>query len=173
MIFTGFKRKTNQFFFNKKINEFILQNNSSTSNTIKNVLIFCDDESIQAELIKQLINLLGVEKESVKCFVFLKKKDSKKRIENAVYPSDFGWYGNIKSKDLKECLTKKYDLLINYNKVDNLYTNIVLLQCNSAFNVGFSHLNNKLYQLLISCEKGDFKCFNTELKKYLTILKKL
>ncbi|MDV7188495.1 hypothetical protein R3X25_14490 [Lutibacter sp. TH_r2] len=173
MIFTGFKRKTNQFFFKKKIKEFNLQNSDSTSNKVKSVLFFCDSEEKQVELIEQISEFLLVDKELIKPFVFLNKKVKNKKVENAIYPSDFGWFGNIKSEELSSCLTKKYDLLINYNKVDNLYANIVLLQCNSAFNVGFSYLNNKLYQLLISCEKGDFKCFNSELKKYLTILNKL
>ena len=173
MIFTGFKRKTNQFFFKKKIEEFILQESNLTTSKVKSVLFFTDNEEDLAILTNQLVDLLNVKRESINSYVFLNKKNKNKVVENAIYPNDFGWYGNIKSEDLKNCLTKKYDLLINYNKVDNLYANIVLLQCNSKFNVGFSHLNNKLYQLLISCEKGDLKCFNTELKKYLTILNKL
>ena len=93
--------------------------------------------------------------------------------ENKISAADFGWYGKIKSEKLKFILTKNYDLLINYSKIDNIYLNLLILQCKVGFRVGFSHLDNRFYDLTINCESSNFALFNREMKKYLQILKKI
>ncbi len=64
-------------------------------------------------------------------------------------------------------------MLINYSKVENLYSNLLILQSKTAFKVGFSYQNNELYELMIDCKSGDYGTFNAELEKYLTILNKI
>ena len=173
MIFTGFKRKTNQIFFNKKLIE--LQKNSEVSSNkkIENVLVLLSNPENQDEIIKDLSRKLNLSIHHFDVLIFQPKKDKNNLIENAFYSTDFGWYGKFRSVFLKDILTKKYDLLINYYKVDNIYVNLLLLQCKCDFRVGFAILNKALFQLLIDCDTNDYKLFNEELKKYLTILKKL
>jgi hypothetical protein len=173
MIFTGFKRKTNQIFFNKKLIELQNKNEISSKGKIEYVLVVLDNPEIQEVIIKDLSEKLELKVDRFQVVIFKSKKDMKHLVENGFYPTDFGWYGKIKSDFLNTLLTKKYDLLISYNKVDNIYVNLLLLQCKSNFKVGFANLNEALFQLLIDCEKDNYKLFNEELKKYLTILKKL
>ena len=173
MILTGLKRKTNQIFFNKKLIEFQNRDEICSHKKVKKVLILLSEFEYQDEILKDRSEKLEIAIHQFQVMIFQAKKDKNNLIENAYYPSDFGWYGKINSSFITDILTKKFDLLINYNKIDNIYTNLLLLQCNSDFNVGFAKLNKTLFQLLIDCEIDDFKLFNGELKKYLTILKKL
>jgi len=173
MIFTGFKRKTNQIFFNKKLIELQNQGDVSCNKNIESVLVVLDNPENQDKIIKDLSKKLNRAKNCFEVVIFQPKKDKNNLIENAFYPTCFGWYGKIKSIFFKDILTKKYDLLINYNKVDNIYVNLLLLQCKADFKVGFANLNKALYQLVIDCETDDYELFNEEIKKYLTILNKL
>jgi len=173
MIFTGFKRKTNQIFFNKKLIELQKNREVTSNNKVENVFVILNNTENQDEIIRDLSEKLSLASHKFNVVVFQPKKDKNNRIENAFYPTDFGWYGNIKAIFLKDVLTKKYDLLINYNKVDNIYINLLILQCKSDFKIGFANLNKALFQLLIDCDTDNYTLFNEELKKYLTILKKL
>ncbi|SDX53478.1 hypothetical protein SAMN05444411_106163 [Lutibacter oricola] len=173
MIFTGFKRKTNQIFFNKKLTEFVNETKEESSKKINNIIVIIDAINDEESIVKELSSLLKVDKSNITTVIAVNKKNKKAPIENSFSGADFGWRGKVKSDYLKNILTKKYDLLINYSKVDNLYVNLLILQCKSVFNAGFTHLNNELYQLLVDCEPDDYTVFNSELKKYLTILKKL
>ena len=173
MIFTGIKRKSNQLFFNKKVKELTANTTETTSGKIKNVLIILDDISLKEEILANLNNNLGIQKNTIETLIFL-QKTSKEKDDNHIFSQkDFGWYGKINNEILKNILTKKYDLLINYSKVDSLYNNIVLLHSKTAFKVGFANLDNRFYHLLINCKTSEIALFNKELKKYLEILNKI
>jgi len=173
MIFTGFKRKTNQIFFNKQLPILLKKSNETPLSKVKKVLVLLDDIELKQIILTDLKKVLDLQEEDIEIIVF-QMKNKKLNIEETVFlPKDFGWYGKIKSKALNNILTKKYDLLINYSKVDNIYSNLLLLQSETAFKVGFAHLDNRLYQLTISCKLEEIELFNMELKKYLTILKRV
>lgn len=173
MIFTGIKRKSNQLFFNKKVNELTTDIAESSSNKIKNILILLDDISLKDEILANIKNNLGVQGDAIKTLIFI-QKTPKIKDDNLIFTSkDFGWYGKINNEELKSILTKKYDLLINYSKVDNLYNNLLLLHSKAAFKVGFANLDNRFYNLLIDCKSSEIELFTKELKKYLEILNKI
>jgi hypothetical protein len=171
MIFTGFKRKTNQFFLNRQFDNLLDDSLKNSSKKVEKVLIFLDDASKIQAIKSSLISLLELSESSIEVLVFQKKNP--KKSESIFSPKDFGWYGKIKSEALKHILTKKYDLLINYSKVENIYSNLLLLQCKTSLRVGFSHLNNRFYDLTIKCKPSEIALFNTELKKYLAILNRV
>ena len=171
MIFTGFKRKSNQIFF-KKILPGILKNEQKTPfNEVKKVLIFLDATADRASIVSELTSLLKIAESDIKVVVFLKKYKNENEPDDIITPKDFGWYGKIDSEKIKNILTNKYDLLINYSKVDNVYLNILILQSKAAFKVGFAHLDKRLYDFMIRCEVDEIALFNEELLKYLVILK--
>ena len=173
MIFTGFKRKSNQIFFNKKIADFLKKSIIISTEKIKHILVLVDDISEKDRIHKDLMALFNFNKCNIDLVVFQQKTIKNQVLENIITPKDFGWYGKIKSDKLKTILTKKYDLLINYSKVDDLYTNLLLLQCKAGFKTGFAHLDGRFYDLTIDCELSALAVFNKELKKYLTILNKI
>lgn len=173
MIFTGFKRKSNQFFFNKTLPSLLKNEHESPFEEVKKVIIFLDENSEKAQIITQLVTILKIPESNIKVIVFKRNLKNEIETDDIITPKDFGWYGKFDSEKVKNILTNKYDLLINYAKVDNVYLNILLLQCNAAFKVGFAHMDNRLYDLMIRCELDKIDLFNEELKKYLGILKKL
>lgn len=172
MIFRGFKRKSNQIFLNKKFKNLLDNNLKNSSKKVEKILVFLDDVSKKTVVKKDLINLFKISENEIDIIVFQQKKSKINVDEDVFSPKDFGWFGKVKSPVLKDILTKKYDLLINYSKVENIYCNLLLLQSKTSLRVAFSHLNNQFYDLLIQCKPSEIKMFNNELKKYLTILNK-
>jgi len=173
MIFTGFKRKSNNFFFNKKVSDFLNKSKPISTEKIKRIIVFLDNTTEKDSIHKDLMALFNFNKSDIDLIVFQQKINKTQVLEGIITPKDFGWYDKIKSDKLKIILTKKYDLLINYSKVDDLYTNLLLLQCKAGFKTGFAHLDGRFYDLTIDCEVSDLAVFNKELKKYLTILNKI
>lgn len=173
MIFTGFKRKSNQIFFNKKATHLLKNSSEYASTKVNKVIILLDELSNKEKVLKSFSAETGISKEAVQCVVFQKKVSKNNEDKSIISPKDFAWYGKIRSENLKDILTEKYDMLINYGKEDTLYTNLLLLHCKTNFRVGFSYLNNQLYDLLINCNYGEIDLFNKELYKYLKILKKV
>ena len=173
MIFTGIKRKSNQLFFNKRLPELLKKSVGKPSQKITSILVLLDEFSDKKGINSFLNEVLGIPKNQIELLVFQRKIKKEKVLDNIITPVDFGWYGKINSGKLKNILTKKYDLLINYSKVDTIYCNLLLLQCNVGFRIGFSHLDNRFYDLIINCESTDIESFNKEIKKYLQILNKI
>ncbi|MBE0423394.1 MAG: hypothetical protein IBX66_05600 [Lutibacter sp.] len=171
MIFTGFKRKSNQIFFKKTLPSFLKNEHKSPFGEVKKVLVFFDDNIEKELVVRELATLLKISESAVKVVVFQRKLRKDVTADDIISPKDFSWYGKIDNEKLKNILTNNYDLLINYSKVDNVYLNILLLQCKAAFSVGFAHMDKRLYDLLIRCEPDEIDLFHEELIKYLVILK--
>ena len=171
MIFTGFKRKSNQIFFKKTLPNFLKTEHGSPFDTVKKVLVFFDDTIEKELVIKELATILKISESDIKVVVFQRKLRKETEPDDVVTPKDFGWYGKNDNEKLKNILTNTYDLLINYSKVDNVYINILILQCKAAFSVGFANMDKRLYDLLIKCKPDEIDLFHKELIKYLVILK--
>jgi hypothetical protein len=171
MIFTGFKRKSNQIYFKKTLPNFLKNEHKSPFDEVKKVLVFFDDNIEKELVVRELATLLKISESDIKVVVFQRKLRNEKETDDIITPKDFGWYGKIDSEKLKNILTNNCDLLINYSKVDNVYLNLLLLQCKAAFRVGFAHMDKRLYDLLIRCEPNEIDLFHEELIKYLVILK--
>jgi hypothetical protein len=173
MIFTGFKGKSNQIFLKKQLPRLLENCHESSSGKVQNALIFLDDISkkeVIESCLKKILELSGCK---IELMIFQKKRNKNNNVEGFYTPQDFGWNGIIKSAQLNEILTNKYDLLINYSKVENIYTNLLILQCKVAFRAGFAHFDKRFYDLLINCDTSEIELFTNEMKKYLAILNKI
>jgi len=173
MIFKGIKRKSNQLFFKNRLPKGVDYKGGETTEKIQKVLVFIEKMKNLKPHVVALRESLNLDKNDVTIVVF---EEPGGYIEDFVYhlsEKDFGWYGKIESYQIKSILTNKYDLLINYTKVENLYFNVLLLHCNVSFKVGFAHLDQRLYDLQIDCKPENIAIFNKELEKYLKILNKL
>lgn len=173
MIFTGFKRKTNQNFIKNHIKDFLKKQADNSKDKTKKVIIFVDEVSIITNLKKEIYKKLKISENQLEVIVY-QQKASKNKIEYpTISPKNFGWYGKLKQEKFPFSLTKKYDLLINYSKIDHLYLNLLLLHMNIRFRIGFSHFDERFYDLLVNCEYQSISIFTNEIKKYLTILNKI
>lgn len=173
MIFKGIKRKTNQIFFKKELRKWKANRVRLEPQKIRKALVFVDKMSGLDDIYYNLLKLLKLKETDVLILTFEGAVWDGNEFVHILSERDFGYYGKLKSERLKIILTNRYDLLINYSKVENLYSNILLLQCETAFRVGFAHLDDRFYDLLIDCEPGNIELFNAELIKYLKILNKI
>ena len=173
MIFKGLKKTCNQLFLNKNMAEFLEKSGVSDANKTGRILVLSDDITSGQYLPREVSEILNVSENHIDLIIFNKKKPKERQHEFVITSADFGWFGKVKSEKLKNILTNKYDLLINYCKVDNLYSNLLLLQSKTALKVGFAHFDTRFYELIIKCDPSDRALFNSELRKYLKILNKI
>jgi len=170
MIFTGFKRKSNQIFLNKRQSKLVNRTNIVSLKKIKKILVICDDYSKKDIIREELLKIFTLDEKDIAWVFFQQKLVKELESDDIISPKDFGWYGKVKSKNVTNILTKEYDLLINYSKIDSVYVNLLLLHSKVGFKAGFSHLNTDYYNLLINCKTDELDIFTKELKKYLSIL---
>lgn len=80
--------------------------------------------------------------------------------------------GLVRSVEVQDFLSRKYDLLINYYQDDNAVMRLMSVLTKAAFKVGISGELSEYNDLTILTEDTDFEGFGSELVKYLTILSK-
>jgi hypothetical protein len=136
---------------------------------IKTVGIITTDEISKwvnvKEEVEKILNL-----KNVKIYSFRpQNKNSNKYFSE----KDFNWQGNVYKKDFKSFIDEPFDLLIGYFNKNNLFLESSVLQSNALFKVGISDVNQELYDIEIAETPIKTERFFLELKKYLTILRKL
>ena len=87
-----------------------------------------------------------------------------------ITPKSISYSGNLKGKDSLEFISYDYDLLINFFKSNNVLT-LLSSKVNAKFRVGFSSVDSRLNDLIFSEKIKKFKEFDSELIKYLRIIK--
>jgi len=157
--------------YNKIIDKKVNKNHSIAK--VKKVIILLDNESLENVMIANLINVLSFKKENIEVLVY--KEFLKKQETSPIFftNKDLGFKASLKSDNLKKFVVNDYDLLINYIKTPNLYTNMITLLSKASLKAGFAGIDDRLYDIVISDEGLNEAVLNKELKKYLTILNKI
>ena len=86
---------------------------------------------------------------------------------------DFDWRGEIKDPSLISFVNEQFDLLICYFDTNNIFLESIAQLSQANFKIGFSNVNQSVFDLEISENLKSFKNvenFNSELLKYLYIL---
>jgi hypothetical protein len=142
---------------NEKINSIgVLANNSST-------------------YLDEFVNRLEQELNCKQIQLFLFKPFSKKEIinENQFTDKDVNWRGNFTNQHIIDFLDNPFSLLIGFFADDNLYLKNAVLQSKAGFKVGFSTVEQNLFELVVDSELQNTSEFIDELKKYLVALQKI
>lgn len=172
MIFKAFKVKSNQ----KYINKLLSARRVAVSNTkmkkvgvILNVAEFSDFEAF-----RQYFKTLGIQQAYIKIIGFVEDpKDSNDLWDTYFNPKDFGWKGKINNIDLQAFVDTEFDVLISYYKANQLELNLITAVSKANFKVGLTNDDDRLYDLMMDIKTNEFSVFKPELKKYLTVLKKI
>ncbi|MEX6625397.1 DUF6913 domain-containing protein [Tenacibaculum salmonis] len=166
-----FKEKSIQ----KKYDKLIVNGVNKDQNTTKinKVVVLLDNESLENIVISNLINTLPFKKENIEVFIYKEYSKKEELASNFFTNNEFGFKASLKSDNLKNFVKNDYDLLINYVKTPNLYTNTITLLSQASLKASFAGIDDRLYDLVISDEGLNEAVLNQELKKYLTILKKI
>ncbi|WP_422091533.1 DUF6913 domain-containing protein [Tenacibaculum ovolyticum] len=165
------KQKSIEKTYSKAIDKKVNKNHNL--NKVQKVLILLDNESLENVMIANLVNVLSFKKENIEVLVykeFLKKEDVSPLFFTK---KDIGFNASLKSDNLKNFVKNDYDLLINYIKTPNLYTNMITLLSKANLKSGFAGIDDRLYDIVVADEGLNEAVLNKELKKYLTILNKI
>ena len=157
--------------YNKVIATDINKNHKSTS--VKKVAIILDNESLENVMIANLTSKFPFKKENIVVLVYREYSKKDEVSPKFFTDNDFGFKASVKSDNLKSFVKNDYDLLINYTKSSNIFTNMVTLLSQADIKAGFSGVDDRLYDIVISDKGLNEAVLNQELKKYLTILNKI
>ncbi|MDO9136477.1 MAG: hypothetical protein Q7U21_01540, partial [Lutibacter sp.] len=89
MIFTGFKRKSNQIYFKKTLPTFLKNEHKSPFDEVKKVLVFFDDNIEKELVVRELATLLKISESDIKVVVFQRKLRNEKETDDIITPKDF------------------------------------------------------------------------------------
>ncbi|MDP5106105.1 MAG: hypothetical protein NWQ31_08035 [Polaribacter sp.] len=164
-----------KYFLRKHFKKKLIENEIHrvvSQNEIKTAAIITTDEiSSWINVKEEVENILNIKDAKVYSL-----KTHKKYYNEAFEhfsEKDFNWQGNIKNTNFKEFIEEPVDLLIGYFSKNNIYIESAVLQSKALFKVGISGVNQRLYDIEIAETPSKTDSFFLELKKYLTVLRKL
>jgi len=172
MILKGLKEKSNINYINSQFKRRItLQSNTK----IKRVgVIVNTEEIIDFSNFNTLAKSLNIKNEDIEIIAFKYKVKKQETVFNPTYTlKNIGWRGIIKNKALKQFLNTEFDALISYYKQDETALKVITTASKAKFKIGILEIDERINDLIIKTELGDFKTFTAELKKYLNILNKI
>lgn len=140
---------------------------------IKKVGILAELSLIETyDFSKRLSSQLNLEVEDLKmCLFDPSGKGEPPEFKRLCNEKDFGLNGKIKSEVLNKFVNSEFDLLINYCDPGLLYPKVIMLRSEAKLKAGFDHETNFFNDISVKTTGNDIDTFNTELLKYLHILK--
>jgi hypothetical protein len=164
-----------KYFLKRQFKKLLLEKENNrivSQKEIKTIGILTTDEISNwinvKEEVEKLLNL-----RNAKIYSFRPQKKQQEFSYKHFSEKDFGWNGNINQPNFKAFIEEPFDLLIGYFNKNNLFLESSVLQSNALFKVGISDVNQELYDIEIAETPIKTERFFLELKKYLTILRKL
>ena len=139
---------------------------------IKTVVILNNPNSgLDIKKLKLLENALKLDNSDFNIFTVKEKKDNFNSLHGLIADiSDLNFLGNIKNKQIKEFLDKKYDLLIDFTALEKPLEKYFSLMISAGFRVGYK-TEDLLYNLMIDVRNKDIPTFIKEMTYYLKLLK--
>lgn len=165
------KQKSIQKTFEKLIAKSIVKQHDQKK--ITKVAVLLDNESLINVITSNLTTKLPFTKEQLTFFTFREYSKKQEISPDFFTNNDFSFNASLKSDNLKNFVKNEYDLLINYTKTANIFTNMVTLLSQAKLKVGFANIDDRLFDIVVFDETFNEAILNQELKKYLTILNKI
>ena len=171
-MFESLKKKALQKHTEKRLKE----RDTSGLNSKMKTLAFLVDEMIfqDFEKLYDTYKMFNLQPKNVKVFSFLEVKKKLPTLrQNQINNKDFNWKGEINNQNATEFLNQDFDVLVGYYQGKHPFLDLMVSQSKAKFKVGFTHTDDRLFDLIISTSVADLPIFTSELKKYLTLLNKL
>jgi hypothetical protein len=147
---------------------------NSSASSIKSIGLIVDETYFleKDKLINEIVSQ-GISKDRIKVIVFrdkIKKEEvfsqptfSRKHINNS---------GEFTEVIINDFINEPFDLLISFYYFEKPILKWLTFKSKAHFKVGFSSIEKELNHFMIDINFDNFKIFNSELFKYLKILKK-
>jgi hypothetical protein len=162
-----------KYFLKKQFRKKLIENEIHrvvSQKEIKTVGIITTDEISKWVNVKEEVEkILNIRNAKIYSFGPQKEDNSLKSFSE----KDFNWKGAIYKPSFKSFIDEPFDLLIGYFNKNNLYLESSVLLSKAQFKVGISGVNQELYDIEIAETPSKTDRFFLELKKYLTMLRKL
>lgn len=167
MIFSKIK----EYFLRKELEQSPNTNKSIVDNQkIHKIGILTLKESNEVYDFKEKIKKVFPKTRSVHQYIYRSFNKSDEKSYYFFSENDFDWKGKIKDASLQSFVDESFDVLICYFDTNNIFLESLVKQSQSNFKIGFSNVNQSLFDLEISVPIEEVDNFNTEVKKYLQIL---
>lgn len=173
MFLQALKNKTSQNFLKKALS----RNNTNTpyeSNGIHKVGCIVDAEAFSDfEAFSRLANSIDLPNFNLNLVCYHSDPKMHANFNKTMFSeADFGWGGRLRHFALQHFTESPMDLLINYfDNPDHLGPQLLAAQSQAAFRVGFEGIDKRLNDLVINTDIKNYDSFESELLKYLSILK--
>lgn len=145
----------------------------SSSNKIRSVGILTTNELSYAYNLTQKINEALPNVRNIHMYSFREFKKSNEISYQHFSAEDVNWKGKITDVSLDSFVENKFDLLVGYYSEKQLYLEFTTLKSEATFKIGFSGVNDQLFDLLIKESPSKVDSFSSEMYKYLTLLNKI
>ncbi len=138
--------------------------------SIQSIAVIGTTEDINSteEVVNSLSKEFGVSKNSIKVMMYSDAKPLKNF--DSFSQKDFSIFGKINSTNLEQFTKEKVDLLINYQRLANVFGNRVNLLSRASFKAGFESSELKNLNFELKGTELSNEVFEKELVKYLNIL---
>lgn len=115
-----------------------------------------------------------LQRKDVKLFSFIEvKRKTPSLRQNQINNKDFSWKGEINNQNAREFLDIPFDVLVCLYKDNNEFIEMMASSSKAKFKVSTTDADDRLFDLLIGVDPSNITELRSELKKYLTILKKI
>ena len=119
----------------------------------------------------KLVYKIGLKEKDLKLITFQENDNGFNIFSNMnITPKSISYTGNLTGKDSLEFISQDYDLLINFFKSSDVLT-LLSSKVNAKFRVGFNSVDSRLNDLIFSDKMKKFKEFDSELIKYLKLIR--
>lgn len=130
---------------------------------------FFEKESLILELIAN-----GIKRSDIETLSFKERIKKKEIVDCCHYTrKDITAAGNFTKEDVAAFINTPFDMLISYYDVEKAPLVLATLKSKAKFKVGFSSVDKRLNNFMISSQAEKYTEFVSELFKYLKILNKI
>ncbi|HSD13694.1 MAG TPA: hypothetical protein VLB74_03525 [Flavobacterium sp.] len=146
-----------------------------TEEKIQTVGLLIDESYFEkaARLVSEL-KAEGIDADAINILVYKDRFKKKEIIENPFFGrKDISVNAEFSKPEVVGFIQKPFDVLISYYDIEKPILTLVTLQSKAKFKVGFSTIDKRLNNFMISTVAEKHQEFVTELFKYLRILNKI
>ena len=130
---------------------------------------FFDKESLILDLIAN-----GIRRSDIETLSFKERIKKKEIVDCCHYTrKDISAGGTFLKEDVAAFVNKPFDMLISYYDVEKAPLLLATLKSKAKFKVGFSSIDSRFNNFMISSQAEKYTEFASELFKYLRILNKI
>nr|WP_294780256.1 hypothetical protein [uncultured Flavobacterium sp.] len=142
-------------------------------NNVQTVGLLIDESTfIHSEALIKELTLHGIALENIKIVAFNPKFKEKETYSKPTFgKKHINWRGEITADFLNEFVNSKFDLLLSYYDIENIFLMLLTHKSKAKFKVGFATVDSDLNSLMINTELGNYKLFVSELFRYLKKIK--